>query len=77
MKGTILLNYNENTHQVEEEEKSRFLKTLLEQMFESTDVFNQIQKIWPNDGLPSVEQKDAWEEDPANCDSLRKKGEAE
>lgn len=32
MKGTILLNYQENTHQVEEEEKTRFLRSLLEQM---------------------------------------------
>lgn len=32
MKGTVLLNYDENTKQVEEEEKTRFLKDLLEQM---------------------------------------------
>lgn len=32
MNGTILLNYNENTRQVEDEEKMRFLRTLLEQM---------------------------------------------
>lgn len=32
MKGTLLLNHNENTRQVEEEEKSRFLYSLLEQM---------------------------------------------
>lgn len=32
MKGTLLLNHGENTRQVEEEEKSRFLYSLLEQM---------------------------------------------
>lgn len=32
MKGTILLNYNENIRKVEEEEKNRFLYCLLEQM---------------------------------------------
>jgi len=32
MKASILLNYDENTHQVEEEEKLRFLQSILEQM---------------------------------------------
>ncbi len=32
MKGTLLLNYDENTRQVEEEEKNRFLYSLLDQM---------------------------------------------
>jgi hypothetical protein len=32
MKGTILLDSNENTQQIEEEEKYRFLKNLLEEM---------------------------------------------
>lgn len=32
MKGTVLLNYNENTRQVEDEEKQRFLRDLLETM---------------------------------------------
>lgn len=32
MKGTILLNYDANVRQVEEEEKMRFLHSLLEQM---------------------------------------------
>jgi len=57
MKGTILLNYNENTQQVEEEEKARFLRSLLGQMFENTDVVEQIQQIWPNEGVLSAEQK--------------------
>lgn len=57
MKGTILLNYNENTHQVEEEEKARFLKGILEACFDNTDVASQIQTIWSVDGLLSVPQK--------------------
>lgn len=32
MQGTILLNYNENTKQVEEEEKNNFLRSVLESM---------------------------------------------
>lgn len=32
MKGKLLLNYDENTRAVEEEEKNRFLHSLLEQM---------------------------------------------
>lgn len=32
MKGTILLNYDENTRRVEDEEKQRFLHSILEQM---------------------------------------------
>lgn len=51
MKGTILLNYNENTRQVEIEEKNRFLKNLLEQMGIPIDTF------WLNDNSLSVEQK--------------------
>jgi hypothetical protein len=51
MQGTILLNYNENTKQVEEEEKARFLKGLLEQM----DV--PIAEIWTEDLALSIEQK--------------------
>lgn len=51
MKGTILLNYSENTRQVEEEEKSRFLRSLLEQM----DL--PIQDFWSDDTPLSPEQK--------------------
>jgi len=57
MKGTILLNYNENTHQVEEEERARFLRALIDQMFENTEVQTQVQSIWTNDGPLSPEQK--------------------
>jgi hypothetical protein len=50
MKGTILLNHNENTRQVEEEEKQRFLRTLLEQMQ------IPINDVWAADGPLSVDQ---------------------
>lgn len=32
MKATVLLNYNESTRKVEEEERTRFLRNVLEQM---------------------------------------------
>lgn len=51
MKATILLNYNENTRKVEDEEKTRFLKALLEQMGVP------IQEFWTTDGPLSVEQR--------------------
>lgn len=57
MKGTILLNYNENTRQIEDEEKSRFLRGLLEQTFEGTNVVDQITEIWGNDSVLSPTQK--------------------
>ena len=57
MKGTILLNYNEDTHQVEEEEKARFLKGILEQCFDNTEVASQIQTIWNTDGPLPAPQK--------------------
>lgn len=58
MKGTILLSYNENTQQVEEEEKARFLRTFLEQCFEDApEVAAQISAIWTSDGpLPPVQK---------------------
>lgn len=39
MQGTILLNYNENVKQIEEEEKLSFLRNLLEQMGVPVDNF--------------------------------------
>lgn len=51
MKGTILLNYSENTKKVEEEEKLRFLKNLLEQMGVP------ITEFWTSDDLLSIDQK--------------------
>lgn len=52
MKGTILLSHNENTHQIEQEEKNRFLRDLLEQMGVPVDVF------WTNGETSlSVEQR--------------------
>lgn len=50
MKGTILLNYDDNTKKVEEEEQLRFLRTLLEQMGVPVDEF------WTTDDL-SISQK--------------------
>ena len=50
MKGTILLNYNENTRQIEEEEKQRFLRTLLDQMQ------IPINDVWATDAPLSVDQ---------------------
>jgi len=59
MKGTILLNYSENTRQVEEEEKTRFLRSFLEQCFESApEVSSQIVEILGLDeAILSVQQK--------------------
>lgn len=51
MKGTILLNYDDNTQKVEDEEKTRFLKSLLEQMGVPIDDF------WTTDSSLSVNQK--------------------
>jgi hypothetical protein len=50
MKGTILLNHNENTKQIEEEEKQRFLRNLLEQMQ------IPINDFWATDAPLSVDQ---------------------
>jgi len=58
MKGTILLNHSENTQQVEQEEKNRFLQSLLEQMFESNlEVLSQIVEIWNSANILTPEQK--------------------
>jgi uncharacterized protein YeaC (DUF1315 family) len=58
MKGTILLNHSENTRRVEDEEKSRFLRGLLEQMFEEVpEVVSQIGEIWTDETTLTVEQK--------------------
>lgn len=58
MKGTILLNHSENTHQVEDEEKSRFLRGLLLQMFEEVpEVISKIEEIWANDAPLTITQK--------------------
>lgn len=51
MKGTVLLNYDENTKQVEEEEKTRFLRDLLEQMGVP------INEFWNAETSLSVNQK--------------------
>jgi len=51
MKATILLNYNESTHQVEEEEKTRYLRSLLEQMG------LPIQEFWTQEPTLSISQR--------------------
>lgn len=51
MKATILLNHNENTKQVEDEEKTRFLRNILDQ------IGIPIQEFWTSDGPLSVEQR--------------------
>jgi hypothetical protein len=51
MQGTILLNYDENVKQVEEEEKTRFLRNLLEQMGVPLDEF------WATDTALSIDQR--------------------
>lgn len=51
MKATILLNHNENTAKVEEEEKTRYLRNILEQ------IGIPILEFWENDGPLSVEQR--------------------
>ena len=57
MKGSILLNYNEDTRQVEEEEKARFLRGILDACFDNTEAANQIQTIWVGEGVLSAPQK--------------------
>jgi hypothetical protein len=57
MKGSILLDYNEDTRQVEEEEKARFLRGILEACFENTEAANQINTIWTSDGVLPAPQK--------------------
>lgn len=58
MKGTILLSYNENTHQVEEEEKARFLREILLSCFADAPlVLAQIEEIWNVDGPLLASQK--------------------
>lgn len=50
MKGTILLSFDENTRQVEEEEKRRFLHSLLEEMGVPLD-------FWTSDTALTIEQR--------------------
>lgn len=51
MKGTILLSRNENIKQVEEEEKTRFIRSLLEQMGVP------IMDFWASEGPLSIDQR--------------------
>ena len=51
MKGTILLNYDENTRKVEDEEKSRFLRGILQEMGVP------IEEFWTSDEPLNIEQR--------------------
>lgn len=51
MKATLLLNHDENTKQVEEEEKTRFLRNLLQESGVP------IQEFWNSDGPLTVDQR--------------------
>lgn len=51
MKGTILLNYDANTSQVEDEEKNRFLRSTIDQMGVP------IIEFWASDAPLTVSQK--------------------
>lgn len=51
MQGLILLNYNEDTKKVEEEEKTRFLRDILEQ------IGVPIEEFWADELLLSIEQR--------------------
>lgn len=51
MKATILLDKNENLQKVEDEEKTRYLRGILEQMG------LPIQEFWTNDGPLSIDQR--------------------
>ena len=57
MKQIILLNHNENTKQVEAEEKARFLRSLLLQMFDNTEAAEKVEFIWPEETVLTTEQK--------------------
>lgn len=50
MKGTILLNFDENTRQVEEEEKRRFLHSMLEEIGVPLD-------FWTSETVLTIEQR--------------------
>lgn len=51
MKATILLNYNENVNKVEEEERTRYLHSILEQLGVP------IQEFWTDESTLSVDQR--------------------
>lgn len=51
MDGTILLNANENTRQVEEEERSKFMRSVLE------TVGIPMEGIWDETGILTIENK--------------------
>ena len=52
-----LLNYNTDTHQIEEEEKAIFLRTFLEQCFENTPTIERINAIYGTTNEPLTVSK--------------------
>ena len=58
MKSILLLSYDEDTKRIEEEEKSNFLRTILERCFESAPaVIDHIRAIYDTSGPLSVTKK--------------------
>ena len=58
MRGTILLNHDDNVLRIEDEEKARFLRTIIYQMFEEVPAMvSELDKIWTEDAPLSVSQK--------------------
>jgi hypothetical protein len=58
MEGTILLSYSEDTHLVEQEEKSKFLQEILMRCFaDIPEMMQQVSNIWNNTNILSVDQK--------------------
>jgi len=55
MESTILLNASENTHFIEEEEKSRFIRNILEVL--GVDANGQLSEYWEPNGILTVEGK--------------------
>lgn len=51
MKGTLLLNHNEDTKAIEEEEKNKFLYAILDQMG------LPVKEFWTNDSILTVDQR--------------------
>jgi hypothetical protein len=57
MKSILLLNYNEDTKQVEEKAKKDFLHTILERCFENTPMIDRIHAIYDTDEPLTVPKK--------------------
>ena len=51
MKGFILLNFDEDLHKVEEEEKYKFIKQLLE------ETGAPINEVWESSNIPTIKER--------------------